>query len=554
MSLLSVDSILRQALQRGWLTAAQVAEAETALTEEGSTSKSLAELGEWLVAAGTLDAWQIAQMQAEQLGLEIVDLDACNLDAELRTCLPRALAEQFKMVPLRRSGQVLIVATADPLDFSGTDSLRAQLRREVEACVARADQIARAFQRIYGQSESPVTPKMSVGEEDAPVIKLVDRILDEGVRLRASDIHVEPLAARVRIRYRVDGALVERMEAPKKLLGAVVSRLKIMADINIAEKRVPQDGRMQVLRDGKSLDLRVSTVPSVHGEDVVLRILDQGDRRLGLDQLGFWPDDQERFEQLVARPNGLLLVTGPTGSGKTTTLYSALQQLNRPERKIITVEEPVEYVLAGINQVPVRTELGMTFAAALRAMLRQAPNVIMVGEIRDRETAEIALHAALTGHMVFSTLHTNDAVGAVARLTNLGVKPFLLSAALRGVLAQRLVRRVCQECRQLHAPTAIESAALKLTPEQLERATFMRGQGCPACAGTGYRGRLGIFELLVLSEEFSQLIHERAPPARLRARSAGLGMRTLREDGARKASAGLTTIEEVVSLTADDPR
>ena len=353
----------------------------------------------------------------------------------------------------------------------------------------------------------------------------------------------------MRVRYRVDGALVERMEAPKELLGAVVSRLKIMADINIAEKRVPQDGRMQIARGDKSLDLRVSTVPSVHGEDVVLRILDQGDHRLGLDQLGFWPDDQERFEQLVARPNGLLLVTGPTGSGKTTTLYSALQQLNQPERKIITVEEPVEYVLAGINQVPVRTELGMTFAAALRAMLRQAPNVIMVGEIRDRETAEIALHAALTGHMVFSTLHTNDAVGAVARLSNLGVKPFLLSAALRGVLAQRLVRCVCRECRQPHVPTAVELAALRLTPEQLEGATFRRGQGCPACAGTGYRGRLGIFELLELSDEFSQLIHKRAPPARLQARAAGLGMRTLREDGARKASAGLTTIEEVVAQT-----
>jgi len=554
VSLLSVEAVLRQALQRGWLTAAQVAATETTPTEEGSAPKSLADLGGWLVAAGMLDGWQIVQLQAEQLGLEIVDLDACTLDVELRTCLPRALAEQFKLVPLRQSDHVLTVATAEPLDFSGTDSVRAQLACEIEICVARADQIARALQRIYGGEEFPVTPRMGAGEEDAPVIKLVDRILDEGVRLRASDIHVEPLAARVRVRYRVDGALVERMEAPKELLGAVVSRLKIMADINIAEKRVPQDGRMQIARGDKSLDLRVSTVPSVHGEDVVLRILDQGDHRLGLDQLGFWPDDQERFEQLVARPNGLLLVTGPTGSGKTTTLYSALQQLNQPERKIITVEEPVEYVLAGINQVPVRTELGMTFAAALRAMLRQAPNVIMVGEIRDRETAEIALHAALTGHMVFSTLHTNDAVGAVARLSNLGVKPFLLSAALRGVLAQRLVRCVCRECRQPHVPTAVELAALRLTPEQLEGATFRRGQGCPACAGTGYRGRLGIFELLELSDEFSQLIHKRAPPARLQARAAGLGMRTLREDGARKASAGLTTIEEVVSMTADDPR
>jgi len=436
VSLLSVEALVRQARQRGWLTAAQVAEAETKLEKDAPEGR--AGLGQWLVAAGMLDAWQIAQLQAAQLGLEVVDLDACTLDAELRSCVARALAEKFQLVPLRRSDRVLTVATADPLDFSGPDSLRAQLGCDVEVCVARADQIARALHRIYGRKESPAAPRMSAGEEEAPVIKLVDRILDEGVRLSASDIHVEPMATRMRVRYRVDGALIERVEAPKELIGAVVSRLKIMADINIAEKRVPQDGRMQILRDGKSLDLRVSTVPSVHGEDVVLRILDQGDRRLGPDQLGFWPDDQERFEQLVARPNGLLLVTGPTGSGKTTTLYSALQQLNRPERKIITVEDPVEYVLAGINQVPVRSELGMTFAAALRAMLRQAPNIIMVGEIRDRETAEIALHAALTGHMVFSTLHTNDAVGAVARLTNLGVKPFLLSAALRGVLAQSL--------------------------------------------------------------------------------------------------------------------
>ena len=382
---------------------------------------------------------------------------------------------------------------------------------------------------------------------DGPVVALTDRLISEGIRLGASDIHVEPSRTRVRVRYRVDGVLIEGTEVPKSQQDALISRLKIMADINIAERRLPQDGRIQLTRPEGSWDLRASTMPAVHGEDLVLRVLDRGERRFGFDQLGLWPDQWEVMERLVNLPNGLVLVTGPTGSGKTTTLYSCLQQLNRSDRKIITVEEPVEYVMPGLNQVPVRAEFGVTFATALRAMLRQAPNVIMVGEIRDRETAEIALHAALTGHMVFSTLHTNDAVGAVARLLHLGVRPFLLSAALRGVVAQRLVRRICTRCHGSLVATAFRKLGNAGGPEVPEKA-------CADCAGTGYRGRVGLFELLEISDEFSQLIHDCGDASGLRAWARARGMRSLREDGARKASAGLTTIEEVISITAEDPR
>ena len=325
-----------------------------------------------------------------------------------------------------------------------------------------------------------------------------------------------------------------------------------MANISIAEKRLPQDGRMQIRHAGRSLDLRASTLPTVHGESMVLRILDGADLRPGLTELGLMPDDRAALEQLIAKPNGLVLATGPTGSGKTTTLYACLQQLNQTDHKIITVEDPVEYRLSGINQVAVRRESGLTYSSALRAMLRQAPNTVMVGEIRDQETAEIALHASLTGHLVFSTLHTNDATGAVARLLDLGVKPFLLAGSLRAVLAQRLVRKICSQCRQPVIPTAEELAQLRLEPQLGGLSTIMRGAGCPACLGTGYHGRLGIFELLVLDDEISQLIHERPGSARLREWARGRGMRTLREDGARKAIAGLTTIEEVVSMTAGD--
>jgi len=381
---------------------------------------------------------------------------------------------------------------------------------------------------------------------------------------------LEPLARRFRVRYRIDGVLIEAEAPPKRLQAAIISRVKIMAGISIAEKRLPQDGRIQVKLGGSNggsrsssgvgmgelgpatLDLRVSSLPTSHGESIVMRILDGQSLRIGLGELGFMDDDRAAFERLIAQPDGIVLVTGPTGSGKTTTLYSCLHEINQPDRKIITVEDPVEYQLSGVNQVPVRAEVGMTFAAALRAILRQAPNIVMLGEIRDAETAEIAIHASLTGHMVFSTLHTNDAPSAITRLIDIGVKPFLVGASLRGVLAQRLVRKVCPDCAQPHMPSASELRLLGVSEKEARGARFRRGVGCPKCNHTGYRGRMGIFELLLIDETMQQLVHAGASASKLRAYARQNGMRSLREDGCRKVLAGLTTVDETLSETLAD--
>ena len=373
------------------------------------------------------------------------------------------------------------------------------------------------------------------------------------VHQRASDIHLEPLERRFRVRYRVDGVLTEAANVPpKRHQLAIISRLKIMANISIAEKRVPQDGRVQLSLAGRTLDFRVSSLPTTHGESVVIRILDQTQLKLGLPELGFDAGDQARLEQLIASPDGMVLVTGPTGSGKTTTLYSCLHHLNQADQKIITVEDPIEYQLSGVNQVPVRAEIGMTFATALRAMLRQAPNIVMVGEIRDRETADMAINAALTGHFVLSTLHTNDAAGAIARLTDIGIKPFLVAAALRASLAQRLARRICPHCKRAYQPAPREMHALGLSSTQISGASFAHGAGCSACHGTGYRGRLGIFEIFLVNDDLRDLVYGNASAARLRQRAKEGGMRTLREDGIRKVLAGHTTIAEVASVTVGD--
>jgi general secretion pathway protein E/type IV pilus assembly protein PilB len=501
---------------------------------------------------------------AQQWGLNTVDLNTLEIPDEVRGLVPRELAEAYGLVPIALQGELLTVALSDPLDVERVDALRHLLGLAIETRLAPAGQIARAIDRCFAQKTESDTDTRGLSQTrnirsaapsadgDAGIITLVHDLIQEAILRRASDIHLEPLEQRFRVRCRVDGVLCEMPDLPKQQQRAIISRLKIMANISIAEKRLPQDGRIQIRRDGRDLDLRASSLPTLHGESIVLRILDQKEQRPGLSELGLMEDDRAILEQLIALPHGLVLVTGPTGSGKTTTLYGCLQQLNRVDHKIITVEDPVEYQLNGINQVPVRQAAGMTFGSALRAMLRQAPNTIMIGEIRDRETAEIALHAALTGHLVFSTLHTTDATGAVARLTDLGVKPFLLSAALRAVVAQRLVRKICGQCRRPATPTAAEFDWLGLEPMSGGRKTIMRGAGCPACSGTGYRGRLGLFELLVLNDEISQMIHECAGSSRLRERARAQGMRTLREDGARKVSAGLTTIEEVVSMTAGD--
>jgi len=397
-----------------------------------------------------------------------------------------------------------------------------------------------------------VSGEMETTEADAPIIKLVSLIIMEAFRSRASDIHLEPMAKKFRVRYRVDGVLHEVESPPKRLQSAIISRLKIMSNISIAEKRVPQDGRIRINVMNRDLDLRVSSVPSNHGESIVMRILDKQSLLLGLPQLGFFSDDQQTFERLIGLSDGILLVTGPTGSGKTTTLYACLNYINRPDRKIITVEDPVEYQLAGINQVQVRADIGMTFAAALRSILRQAPNIIMIGEIRDLETAEIAVNASLTGHLVFSTLHTNDAPSAVVRMIDIGVKPFLVASSTRGIMAQRLVRKICEKCKEEYKPTDAELRLLGPAAAQLEQSTLYRGKGCSECRQTGFRGRSGLYEVFVLNDQVRNMIFQRVSAADLRNMARQLGMRTLREDGLRKVIAGVTTLPEVLRVTMGD--
>ena len=505
----------------------------------------------------------LARAVAAEFGMPFVELGAQPIASDVLAVLPREFVVAHLVLPFARIDGVLQVAVADPIAADVLDRLPDETGAPVALALATEADIRQAISRCYGADWAASALVAEAGAEDyssgpnadqrdAPVIRLVRELIGDAIRRRASDIHLEPLERRFRVRYRIDGALHEVDAPAKRLQLPVISRLKIMANISIAEKRVPQDGRIQVEVEGRTLDLRVSSLPTVHGESIVMRILDKEQLKLGLPELGFLPDDQAAFERQLASPDGMMLVTGPTGSGKTTTLYSSLQHLNQTDRKIITVEEPVEYQIAGINQVPVNPATGLTFAAALRAMLRQAPNIIMVGEIRDHETAEIAINASLTGHLVFSTLHTNDAPSAVTRLLDLGVKPFLVAASLRSVLAQRLVRRICRQCRQPYKPAPHELQALDLDPAQVVGAEFARGAGCPACHGTGYRGRLGLFEIFLVHDGIRAMIYDHVTAVRLRQQARRDGMRTMREDGLRKVLAGLTTIEEVVSVTVGD--
>jgi len=502
---------------------------------------------------------------AAEFGMRPVRLANLPIPRDVLAALPRSFVAGHGVLPFARAGARLRVAVADPIAVEVIDSLPHVAGLDVEVALAEAADLRAAIARHYASEEDPTAPDGPSAAEvalpdptteeggalDAPIIRLVHELIAGAIRRRASDIHLEPLARRFRVRYRIDGVLLEVEAPPRDLQLAIISRLKIMANISIAEKRVPQDGRIQVNLEDRSLDLRVSSLPTAHGESLVLRLLDQAALKPGLPELGFLPDDQAEFEQHLASPDGMLLVTGPTGSGKTTTLYASLHHLNQPGRKIITVEEPVEYQLAGINQVPVNGMTGLTFAAALRAMLRQAPNIVMVGEIRDPETAEIAINASLTGHMVFSTLHTNDAPSAVTRLIDLGAKPFLVAAALRSVLAQRLVRRICPACKRAYTPSVRELHSLGLV--RRDGAAFAHGAGCVVCHGTGYQGRLGIFELFRVHDGMRSLIYDNVTAARLRTQARREGMRTMREDGIRKVLAGLTTIEEVVTVTVGDP-
>ncbi|MGH7944920.1 MAG: GspE/PulE family protein [Opitutaceae bacterium] len=572
------DFVIQLALERGLLHPAQVDAARVLASSHSDATTPVPKLLDFLVQQGALSSRRVAEMLAAEFGMQMApDLANARITGDTLELVPRAIAARHRLLPLGREGNRLRIAIADPLDTDGIDALGYIVKMPIESVVATAEEINSAIDRFYGKDASSIDELLNdlsvtegAGETaavttepgggvnpsntdaDAPIIKLVHGIILEAIQRRASDIHLEPLEKRFRVRYRIDGVLMEVENPPKRLQLSIISRLKIMANISIAEKRIPQDGRIQIGAGGKQLDLRVSSLPTAHGESIVMRILDKEGLTLGLPELGFLSDDAATFEKLITLPDGILLVTGPTGSGKTTTLYGCLHFINKPDRKIITVEDPVEYQLNGINQVPVRHDVGMTFASALRAMLRQAPNIVMVGEIRDIETAEIAINASLTGHMVFSTLHTNDAPGAVTRLIDIGVKPFLVSTSLRAVMAQRLVRRICQHCKRPYLPDAREVRSLNINPAQAASATFAKGDGCADCNATGYRGRMGIFEIFVVNEEIQKMIYENTGTARLREKGRSLGMRTMREDGARKVTAGLTTIEEVVSITVGD--
>ena len=524
-------------------------------------------LGDAIVKLGYASNEQVMSAVAEFHGLAFVDLTEVTIPPAVIELVPESVARENIVLPMSQENGALKVIMSDPSDFDKMQKLQFILNKDIQPVLAPREQIIEAINRHYGQSETESVDSMlseftdtaidftetestsgaSFEESDAPVVKLVNLIIQEAVALRASDIHIEPFADRVRVRYRIDGVLVERDSPPRRLLAPMLSRTKIMASIDIAEKRRPQDGRIKMNLHGRHYDLRLSMLPTVHGQSAVMRILDRGNIQVSIKDLGFGDEDYKRFQSIIKRPNGILLVTGPTGSGKTTTLYAALNELNRPDRKIITAEDPVEYYLPGVNQVEVKHQIGLDFARIIRAMLRQAPNIILVGEIRDHETAEIAIQASLTGHLVFSTLHTNDAPSAITRMIDIGVQPFLVASSVIAIMAQRLVRIVCPKCKEPDEPAAHEIKAAGLTPDRLATATFMRGRGCAHCNHTGYRGRLGIFELMKMNSAIREMTFKREPTQTVRRQARLLGMRTLLEDGIAKALKGVTTLDEVLS-------
>ncbi|MBY0228092.1 MAG: GspE/PulE family protein [Gemmataceae bacterium] len=548
-------------VKKGVLSADQLVEAKSMAAQTG------AKINDALVKLGYAKAEEVMAAVAEHSGVQFIDLTDMTIPPTVIEMVPESVARENVVLPLSADGTLLKIIIGDPSDLTTLQKLEFILNKQLTPVIAPREQIVEAINRHYGQSETEsvdsmlaeftdtaidftVTESAAGGmndDNDAPIIKLCNLIIQEAVSLRASDIHIEPFAERIRIRYRIDGVLVERDSPPRRLLAPILSRFKIMASIDIAEKRRPQDGRIKTTIQGKHYDLRVSLLPTTNGQSIVMRILDRSNIQLSIKDMGFSEEDYQRFQQIIKRPNGIFLVTGPTGSGKTTTLYAALNELNRPDRKIITAEDPVEYYLPGINQVEVKHKIGLDFARIIRAMLRQAPNIILVGEIRDHETAEIAIQASLTGHLVFSTLHTNDAPSAITRLTDIGVQPFLVASSVIAIMAQRLVRVVCAKCKGPDEPTEQEIAAAGIGLEQLKTATFMRGTGCNHCNHTGYRGRVGIFEMLKMSSQMRESTFKREPTQNIRRQARLMGMKTLLEDGAGKAVAGRTTLEEVLS-------
>lgn len=535
----------------------------------GMAAQTGVKLQDALTKLNYATAAEVMSAVAEFHNMPFVDLKGITIPPAVVEMVPESVARENHVMPLSHENSALQIVMSDPNDLDTIEKLRFILNKDIAPVLADREEIIAAINSHYGQSETESVDSMlseftdtqidftetestsaisAADESDSPVVKLVNLLIQEAIKARASDIHIEPFADRIRVRYRIDGVLVERDSPPRRLQAPLTSRIKIMGNIDISEKRRPQDGRIKMSLQGNHFDLRVSILPTVHGQSTVMRILDRGSIQVSIKDLGFSEEDHKRFQSIIKRPNGIFLVTGPTGSGKTTTLYAALNELNRPDRKIITAEDPVEYYLPGINQVEVKHLIGLDFARIIRAMLRQAPNIILVGEIRDKETAEIAVQASLTGHLVFSTLHTNDAPSAITRLGDIGVPPFLIASSVIAIMAQRLVRLVCPKCKESYSPPPSELKAAGFTQEQLKTAQFARGQGCNYCHHTGYRGRKGIFEMMAMNSGIREMTFNREPTQQIRKKARQTGMRTLLEDGLHKALRGLTTLDEVLSI------
>ncbi|HLC04908.1 MAG TPA: type II secretion system ATPase GspE [Anaerolineales bacterium] len=532
-------------------------------------------LGDSLVELGYLSEEKLLNALARQFALPQLSLSSISLSPlPIRDRLSPKYLREHRVLPIELKDGVLTVAMTDPTDPYTVDDLRMSTGHAISICLAKEREILEAIDQFYGDGQATMEKIVKGYQEEeggllgddhredvdhlrdlaseAPVIQLVNLLITRAVEARASDIHIEPFEDRLRIRYRVDGVLLDHESPPKRLQAAVISRVKIMAKMNIAERRLPQDGRIRLQILGKDLDLRVSTIPTLYGESVVMRILDRSTLLLTLGELGFPDDVRLQFQRLIRKPHGMILVTGPTGSGKTTTLYTALSEINSADKKIITIEDPVEYQLRGVNQIHVKPKIGLTFANGLRSIVRQDPDVIMVGEIRDAETADIAIHSALTGHLVFSTLHTNDAPGAITRLLDMGIENYLVSSVLVAVLAQRLVRVICPECRESHQLDVAAVRKMGIKTEVGGSLQVFRGKGCAACNFTGYHGRNGIYEFLPIGEEIQRLILEKADSNLIRQKALALGMKTLWEDGWRKVEQGVTTLEDLLRVTKEE--
>ena len=567
MSEIVSDPLLLLLRERGMLDDLQFEEVSQ---EVGRSGKPVLQV---VQDYGLIDKDMVLQLVADHLGTSVVELDEAAITPELIATIPAESARMYQCIPVALYGDTVQVALADPLNPAVLDELGFTVKFQLQLVVVDPAAIAQAIAKFYpaqggaayqdilkelggaatddsGVEEGPKGPDLSASDgNDAPIVKFVNLVLMQAVQDRASDIHFEPFEDEFKIRYRVDGALYEMSPPPKNLAGPVTSRLKVMANLNISERRLPQDGRISVNIGGRQVDLRMSTLPTAFGESVVLRVLDRNAVKMELETLGFPQNIYDFTVETINQPNGIFAVTGPTGCGKTTTLYSALRRINTIDAKLLTVEDPVEYDVEGIMQVQTNEAAGLTFMKALRAFLRQDPDIIMIGEMRDLETAQIAIQASLTGHLVLSTLHTNDSAGAVTRLVDMGVEPFLISSTLLGVLAQRLVRKVCTNCRTPFEPTEVQLSQLGISPHDLGDKSFFYGRGCPTCTDSGYRGRKGIYELLVVNDPIRNLINERAPTVVMRQKAIEMGMVTLREDGLRNIYAGESTVEEVLKYT-----